>query len=194
MKLKIKQLNKVNLITLLTVVLAVIFTTSKLSANEDTQYFTTDLLSQNTIQDSYTLAGLMENKIGKEEARITRQKRIDSLLKLLKSVGSPVATEHYAAYIIDLSVSVNADYRVIVAIMGTESGYCKHPLGYNCFGYLNGVKYASFDDAFSRLIPKIGKQYVIKYGWNFEGFTKAYGQLGEHAAGNMYSIAIKLYY
>jgi hypothetical protein len=136
----------------------------------------------------------LEQKIAKTEQALTRTKRVESLLGYLKKVGSPIATQHYAELIVDLSQQSKSDYRVIVAIMGTESGFCKKPIHYNCFGYLNGVKYDSFDAAFKNLIPKISKQYVNKYGWNFTAFAKAYGQMGEHAAGNLSSIANKLYY
>lgn len=141
-----------------------------------------------------TIHSNMVNYVNKYEYEIKRAKRIESLLKLLTRVKSPVATEHYASLIYDLSDKSGVDYRVIVAIMGTESGYCKKPIYYNCFGYLNKVKYESYDAAFNHLIPKISNQYVKKYGWDFDAFTKAYGQLGEHASENMYGIAIQLYY
>lgn len=120
-----------------------------------------------------------------EQERLTkiRQDKIDGLVRFLKKWGSPVATNDYAAQIIDLSEKNGADYKVVVAIMGVESGFCRVPVKkngttYNCFGYLNGVKYASFTAAFNDLVPKVSKQYAARYGWNFEALAKAYGQKG----------------
>lgn len=119
----------------------------------------------------------------KERVAQIRQDKINGLVKFLKKWGSPVATNEYAAQIIDLSEKNHADYKIIVAIMGVESGFCRVPVKkngttYNCFGYLNGVKYQSFTAAFNDLVPKISKQYANKYGWNFEALAKAYGQMG----------------
>jgi len=121
-----------------------------------------------------------------EQERVAniRQDKINGLVIFLKKWGSPVATNDYAAQIIDLSGKYGADYKVVVAIMGVESGFCRAPLKknggttYNCFGYLNGAKYSSFTAAFNDLVPKISKQYAARYGWNFEGLAKAYGQIG----------------
>lgn len=118
-----------------------------------------------------------------EQERIERERdaKIERLLNFLKKQKSPVATREYASQIIDLADANNADFRIIVAIMGVESGFCRVPVKkngntFNCFGYLNGVKYASFEDAFNNLIPKIAVQYANKYGWDFVSLAKAYGQ------------------
>ena len=145
-----------------------------------------------------TLYTPIYTKLSATELTQTRNQRIASLVSYLKRVGSPIATEHYAALIIDLAEGQGVDYRIPVALMGTESGWCKSPIYYNCFGYLNGVHYTSFDDVFNHLIPKISKQYFIRYGWNFAGFVAQYGQISDEAAyiygRKMYSIAIKLFY
>jgi len=133
-------------------------------------------------------------RINKLETTQTRTKRIASLLKMLRDVKSPVATEHYAAMIVDLAESNGADYRVLVAIMGTESGWCKADIHYNCFGYMNKVEYDSFDDAFSHLVPKISVQYARVYGWNFSALTAAYGRVeNEVQAARLRSVAVKLF-
>lgn len=138
------------------------------------------------------------NKISDIEHDQTRAKRISTLVDYLTRVRSPIANEHYAALIIDLSEEQGVDYRIVVALMGTESGWCKKPIYYNCFGYLNRVKYTSFDDAFGHLIPKISQQYLIRYGWNLQGFIKSYGRIDDLSAynysRNMYAITNKLYY
>jgi hypothetical protein len=136
-----------------------------------------------------------------EQARLQkiRDDKLSKLLSLLSRNKSPVATMDYANQILDYSEQNDADYRIIVAIMGVESGFCKVPTRkngastYNCFGYLNGVAYSSFSDAFKNLIPKIAKQYANKYGWDFESLAKAYGQIGwEETSRNMRNFANQL--
>lgn len=115
------------------------------------------------------------------------QERLNSIKNLtafLKAKKSPVASEAYATQIIDLAAANNADYKIIVAIMGVESGFCRATFkikganSHNCFGYLNGVTYGNFTDALNSLVPKISRQYAVRYGWNFEALAKAYGQIG----------------
>jgi hypothetical protein len=136
-----------------------------------------------------------------EQARLTkiREDKISRMLRLFSINKSPLATRAYAEQILNLSEQNDADHRIIIAIMGVESGFCKVPMRkngvstYNCFGYLNGVTYSSFKDAFNNLIPKISKQYANKYGWDFESLAKAYGQIGwEETSANMRYFASQL--
>jgi hypothetical protein len=131
--------------------------------------------------------------------KMIREDKLSKMLSLLQRNKSPVATRAYVEQILNLSEQNDADYRIIMAIMGVESGFCKTAFKkngvptYNCFGYLNGVTYASFTDAFNNLIPKIAKQYANKYGWDFESLAKAYGQVGwESTSANMYYFASQL--
>lgn len=117
-----------------------------------------------------------ERKAEEERKRIERENTINNLVNYLARNGSPIATYEYAAMIVDLSAANGADYRVVVAIMGVESGFCRASFWHNCFGYLNGVRYSSYYDAFSDLVPKVSRQYAARYGWNFEALAKAYGQ------------------
>ncbi len=119
-----------------------------------------------------------------EEERIAQERdtKILALVAFLKKQGSPIANYNNAAQIIDLATKEGADYRIIVGIMGVESGFCRAPYqingnSHNCFGYLNGVKYPSYTAALNALVPKISRQYVLKYGWNLEAFSKAYGEI-----------------
>lgn len=116
----------------------------------------------------------------KPEVDARRRKRVEiyKLLNFLKSQGSPIATFEFADMIITLSEAQGADYRVVVAIMGIESGFCTAPyMKYNCFGYLNGKQYDSFNHAMSRLVPAVAAQYARVYGTNFEGLAQAYGMI-----------------
>jgi hypothetical protein len=99
-----------------------------------------------------------------------------NLVAYLRAQGSPVATYDYARQIITTSRSYGADYKILVAIMGVESGFCNANYKvYNCFGYLNGVQYGSYSQAFAALIPKISVQYANVYQTNFRAFAEAYG-------------------
>lgn len=128
-----------------------------------------------------------------------REDKLSKILSLLSRNRSPVATREYAIQILDLAEQNDSDHRVIIAIMGVESGFCKAPIRkngtstYNCFGYLNGVTYPSFTVAFNNLIPKIAKQYANRYGWDFVRLAKAYGQIGwEKTSSNMLYFANQL--
>lgn len=112
------------------------------------------------------------------EARRKKRAEINKLVTFLKRQGSPIATPKYAEMIIDLSTAQGADYKVVVAIMGIESGFCIAPyMKYNCFGYLNGIQYDSFEHALSRLVPAVAKYYAKVYGTNFTALAQAYGMI-----------------
>lgn len=142
-------------------------------------------------------AAMVQKPIQEEQERKAqeRQNHIDGLVKFLKGQGSPIASADYAAQIIDLATANGADYRVVVAIMGVESGFCRAPIGttHNCFGYLNHVKYGSFTAALNDLVPKVSRQYAARFGWNFTSLAKAYGQIEwEKTSADMYHYASSL--
>jgi hypothetical protein len=104
------------------------------------------------------------------------RKEADKLVNYLRRQGSPVANYDHAYQIIKLSEANGADYRVIVAIMGMESGFCRaNYKKYNCFGFLNGVQYAGFTEAFNHIIPQVARMYAKPFGTNFAALAKAYG-------------------
>jgi hypothetical protein len=110
------------------------------------------------------------------EEKRARQYEVNKLVKFLKGQRSPIATDYYADIIIETSMRSGVDYKIIVAISGQESGFCKaNYKKYNCFGYLNDVQYSGFEEALHTLIPKIANQYVKVYGTDFYAFAKAYG-------------------
>lgn len=115
----------------------------------------------------------LEGKIAKEKLHF---QQVERLVTYLKRQGSPIAKREFADQIIRVSNANGADYRIIVAISGVESGFCAaNYKKYNCFGYLNGVQYGSYEQAFNSLIPRIAREYVKKYGTNFKAFAVAYG-------------------
>lgn len=104
------------------------------------------------------------------------KQKVAKLESFFKRYKAPIANSTYAEQIIRLSEKSGADYKVVVAIMGVESGFCIAPYKkYNCFGYLNGVQYTSFSHAFEDLVPKVSRQYAKPYGTNFSAMLKAYG-------------------
>jgi hypothetical protein len=117
----------------------------------------------------------LEKKAEAERQRQIRENDIQRVLNFLKRQRSVVANYEIASIIVDLSKANGADYRVVVAIMMVESGGCNASFWHNCFGYLNGVKYSSYPQAFRDLVPKVSRQYAAKFGWNFEALAKAYG-------------------
>jgi hypothetical protein len=118
-----------------------------------------------------------------ERLQAIKEGQISRILSLLSKNHSPIASREYAIQLIDLSERSNSDYRVLIALMGVESGFCRAPYlkngvnTYNCFGYLNGVVYSSFKEAFDNLVPKISRQYINRYGWDFESLARSYGEV-----------------
>lgn len=131
-----------------------------------------------------------EKKIAAEKARKEREDKINRVVAFLQKQNSPVANYEIASIIVDESAANGADFRVVVAISGIESGFCNASFWYNCFGYLNGVKYSSYLSAFKDIVPKVARQYAAPYGWNFEALAKAYGMINwQYHSANLYYYA-----
>lgn len=122
-----------------------------------------------------TLEVEIQKQIEEELRQQQREADIQRVLAFLTRKGSVVANYEIAALIVDGAQANGADYRVILAIMGVESGFCNASFWNNCFGYLNGVHYSSYYSAFQDLVPKVARQYAAPYGWNFAGLAQAYG-------------------
>lgn len=128
------------------------------------------------IEAQENLNQFQEEQAKVEARRKQLEEKVNRTLNYLRRVKSPVANEEIATIIVDLADQNNADYRVLLAIMTIESGSCRQSFSYNCFGYLNGKKYPSFEVAFKDLVPKVSRQYAAKYGWDFVALSRAYGQ------------------
>ncbi len=140
-----------------------------------------DLYIPEPDREVYTVAEEALAEYNQEQAAIEARRKmleekINRTLAYLQRVKSPVANEEIATIIVDLSEQNGADYRVLLAIMTIESGSCRQSFAHNCFGYLNGVKYPSYEVAFQDLVPKVSRQYAARYGWDFTSLSKAYGQ------------------
>jgi len=119
--------------------------------------------------------------------------QINKLYDYLKTKNSIFKSLFFAQIIVTESNKVNADYRIVVGIMESESGFCEIPYKkYNCFGYLNKIQYSSFQEAFSNLTPKIAS-FVAKYGWDLIKLGKSYGAINyQEWADKVYKLAIKV--
>lgn len=122
------------------------------------------------------LAQYNQEQAAIEARRKMLEDKVNKTIAHLQRVKSPVANEEIATIIVDLAEQNGADYRVLLAIMAIESGSCRQSFAHNCFGYLNGVRYPSYEVAFRDLVPKISRQYAARYGWDFTSLAKAYGQ------------------
>ncbi|MBN1331856.1 glucosaminidase domain-containing protein [Candidatus Dojkabacteria bacterium] len=121
-----------------------------------------------------------------KKAQEEKMKHVNKINSFLTKKRSPVANTKIADMLYDNYKSTGTDYRILLAIMGVESGFCNASFSYNCFGYLNGARYPNYEAAFKDLIPKISNQYVKPYGTDFEALAKAYGMVNWQAgAANM---------
>lgn len=137
---------------------------------------------------------LAEQKRIDEEKRLAeiqrklaiRQGHINRINSFLIRKHSPIANTDIPALIFDLSEKYSADYRLLLAITGVESGFCAQAFHYNCFGFINGRHYAGYTDAFTDLIPKVAARYTNVYGTNFVALAKVYGMVNwEKGAANL---------
>ncbi|MBN1915634.1 glucosaminidase domain-containing protein [Candidatus Dojkabacteria bacterium] len=148
--------------------------TQKLSVKE--QLVTNTELPTPLREDIDTAVGIKieQEEIKKEQERLRRERqiKIDRLAGYLGKVKSPMAD--YANIIVEKAESCGADYKIIVAIAGNESGYGRIAYKeYNPYGYLNKVQYTGWDTSLSDLTCKVAK-YTNKYS-DIYTLGKAYG-------------------
>ncbi|MCA9379477.1 hypothetical protein KC640_03545 [Candidatus Dojkabacteria bacterium] len=124
---------------------------------------------ESSFNPAYTIDTLhpvaLENlEIDRAEILATdRQQIIDRVRAFFERYGSPMAP--YVEILVDQSYACGGNYRVLVGIAGSESGLGKVPYKlYNPFGYLNGVQYASWEEALTDLSCKISQQHISKCG------------------------------
>lgn len=123
---------------------------------------------------SSELPALNEALIENAKARESQQAQIDHLYSFLYRQNPGVFSRSIVSIIVQESNRYGADYRIVAAIMGKESGYCNANYKlYNCFGFLNGVQYGSFEEAFRNLTPQIAR-IVARHGWNTMGIANEY--------------------
>lgn len=178
---------RVSVIFLATFIL-LIFTSIHIFASSEDSNYQIKIRSNDSISlpefdnDSIQVAEVRKEK---EEARLAeiqkqvaiRQEHIDRINRFLVSKRSPVANTKIAGILYDSAEEYGTDYKILLAISGVESGFCAQSFHYNCFGYLNGVKYSSFEQAFSDIAPKVARDYASRYGTDFASLAKAYGMI-----------------
>ncbi len=131
----------------------------------------------------------------KQRQRESREGHIAGINTYLSTKKSPIANTDVAGILYDSAMEADTDYRILLALIGVESGFCAQDYYFNCFGYLNGAKYSSFEQAFKDITPKVAKEYAARYGTNFAALAQAYGivnwQKGAHNL-NLYYSQIEL--
>lgn len=138
--------------------------------------------------------GEIEMNIEKSLERASLNSKINNLHSYLIKQNPSVFTREITTIIVTESDRMGADYRVVSAIMGKESGFCRaNYKTYNCFGYLNGVQYGSYEEAFKNLVPKVAAK-VAPHNWNTRGVAAEYRPVDQEGwAKRVYAIAIRIY-
>lgn len=129
---------------------------------------------------SGTSAVLNLNKEVKKDIRVKRIKNF--LLKY----NSPITD--YAQSIVSLADQYQIDYRLVVAISGVESTFCKAiPYNsYNCWGWKNGNhSFQSYPDALEIVSRTLGKNYYKKGFDTPETIAPIYAPPSSAWAGNV---------
>lgn len=104
---------------------------------------------------------------------VVRSEQVRKARDFLAKRNSPMAP--YAEIIVDRARECGGDYRILLAIADAESGSGRKPyLKYNPYGYLNKVRYSSWQSALTDLSCKISKQYIQVYGTDFWRMAKRY--------------------
>lgn len=107
-----------------------------------------------TVPVSGTSANLNNNKEVKKDVRVKRVKNF--LAKYNSSITD------YAQSIVSLADQYKIDYRLVVAISGVESTFCKSiPYNsYNCWGWKNGKHaFEDYPDALEKVSKTLGDHY-----------------------------------
>lgn len=99
-------------------------------------------------------------------AELTAQNRTQAIARVtafMQSYGSQLVP--YAAIMVDQAKACGGSYKILVGIAGSESGLGRiNVKKYNPFGYLDGVQYASFEEAITKLSCRISQQHLSKCG------------------------------
>ncbi len=129
---------------------------------------------------SGTSAVLNSNKEVKKDTRV---KRIKNFLGKYNSPISP-----YAQSIVNLADQYQIDYRIVVAISGVESTFCKAiPYNsYNCWGWKNGNHaFQSYPDALEIVSKTLGNNYYRRGFDTPEGIGPIYAPPSPAWSGNV---------
>lgn len=98
--------------------------------------------------------------------------RAKALETFLRKKGSYLA--NYTGLIVELSDQYGVDYRLLVAIAGAESGYCKVNFRpYNCWGY-GKSGWASEEDGIRGYMAAMNKGYFSKGLRTVEAIAQKY--------------------
>lgn len=113
-----------------------------------------------------------------ETLNARRAERIAKVKAFFQRYGARL--QGYEAIFVDKAEECGGDYRILVGIAGSESGlgrimYKK----YNPFGYLNGVEYASQEEALNFLACQISQQHIARCGDDLYCLGRRYAGPGD---------------
>lgn len=118
-------------------------------------------------------SNLADHKI--ESAKINRE---ESLRAFFKKYDSPL--EHNAQTFINVADKYGMDYRLLPAISGVESTYCKQIIEgtYNCYGWgiygNNVIAFDSYDTGIEEVGKGIFEGYIVKGADSVEEIAPIY--------------------
>ncbi|MEI7604260.1 MAG: hypothetical protein WCJ19_04535 [bacterium] len=144
------------------------------SAHEINQYLNTDNYKNYLINNlelelqpqPLTPAQIAElERIAAEQAKIARlQNQANEIDGFLTSKNSPLAG--YGMKIAELAESYGVPARLMVAISGVESGFCRVNFrDFNCWGWFTSQRFSSYDESLDQYFDYLANFYYAR-GYN----------------------------
>lgn len=113
----------------------------------------------------------------KKKLEQARQAKINKVEAFFKEYGAVM--QGYGHILVDQAEKCGGDYKVLVGIAGSESGLGRVMYkSYNPFGYLDGVQYASMEEAIEVLSCKISQQHIAPCNGDLNCIAERY--TGQH--------------
>lgn len=92
---------------------------------------------------------------------------------MLKRYDSPM--QGLGHIIVQKADECGGDFKILLAIAGNESLFGRVPVKkYNPYGYLDGVQYASFEDALTKISCYISQRFIAKCNKDITCIVKTY--------------------
>lgn len=118
-------------------------------------------LARPAVAQTVPISGTSANLNFKKE--IKKDLRVKRIKNFLAKYNSPITP--YAQSIVSLADLYRIDYRLVVAISGVESTFCKSiPYkSYNCWGWKNGkYVFQSYPNALEKVSKTLGTNYYAR--------------------------------
>lgn len=106
---------------------------------------------------------------------------------ILKRYDSPM--QGLGHIIVRRADECGGDYKILLAIAGNESLFGRVPVKlYNPYGWLDGVQYASFEDALTKISCYISERYIAKCNKDITCIVRTYAGPGDDKQRWVYNI------